>query len=319
MDRRREPPFRRSPPPHLLRPPPPLSAAHHHHQIIEDRLEEQHREIHSLLLDNQRLAATHVALRQELDVSQHELRLAASVSAADRTESDARVRDLLGRSSAAEEEARSVGAVREEIARARAEAQRIVAGRGELVGRLEAVAAELGRARAEIERTPAIKAEIEVMHQELQRGSDEGFNILLKVATSFLNPDFSKVILTFGKNFGRAAVEYEKKAHAENIQQSHAMEKNMISMRREIDSLRAELADAEKRALAAAAAAAAAGNPGPGFAANYGNPEMGYGGNIYPTGYAMPQVQNAAAVGSQYGAGISPYPQYDVQQAYVQR
>ncbi|KAK1322052.1 hypothetical protein QJS10_CPA03g01103 [Acorus calamus] len=287
MDRRREPPFRRSPPPHLLRPPPPLSAAHHHHQIIEDRLEEQHREIHSLLLDNQRLAATHVALRQELDVSQHELRLAAAASAADRAESDARVRDLLGRSSAAEEDARSVGAVREEIARARAEAQRIAAGRGELVGRLEAVAAELGRARAEIERAPAIKAEIEVMHQELQRG--------------------------------RAAVEYEKKAHAENIQQSHAMEKNMISMRREIDSLRAELADAEKRALAAAAAAAAAGNPGPGFAANYGNPEMGYGGNIYPTGYAVPQVQNAAAVGSQYGAGISPYPQYDVQQAYVQR
>lgn len=60
---------------------------------------------------------------------------------------------------------------------------------------------------------------------------------------------------------GRAAVEYEKNVHAENMEQSQAMEKNMISMAREVEKLRAELANAEKRALAAAAAAAAA-NPG---------------------------------------------------------
>lgn len=56
----------------------------------------------------------------------------------------------------------------------------------------------------------------------------------------------------------RAAIEYEKKAHVENLEQSQAMEKNMISMAREVEKLRAELANAEKRARAAAAASATA-------------------------------------------------------------
>lgn len=59
-------------------------------------------------------------------------------------------------------------------------------------------------------------------------------------------------------NTNRAAIEYEKKAQASNDEQSQAMEKQMISMAREIEKLRAELDNAEKRARAAAAAAAAA-------------------------------------------------------------
>lgn len=56
----------------------------------------------------------------------------------------------------------------------------------------------------------------------------------------------------------RAAIEYEKKGHAENYEQGQAMEKNLILMAREVEKLRAEIANAEKRARAAAAA----GNPG---------------------------------------------------------
>lgn len=52
----------------------------------------------------------------------------------------------------------------------------------------------------------------------------------------------------------RAAVEFEKKAHTENYEQGQAMEKNLISMAREMERLRAQLANAEKRAQAAAAA-----------------------------------------------------------------
>lgn len=61
-------------------------------------------------------------------------------------------------------------------------------------------------------------------------------------------------------NTNRAAIEYEKKAHASNLEQSQAMEKQMISMAREIEKLRAELDNAEKRARAAAAAAATPSN-----------------------------------------------------------
>lgn len=59
----------------------------------------------------------------------------------------------------------------------------------------------------------------------------------------------------------RAAVEYEKKMHANNLELGQVMEENMVSMAREIEKLHAELANAEKRARAAAAAAAAA-SPG---------------------------------------------------------
>lgn len=56
----------------------------------------------------------------------------------------------------------------------------------------------------------------------------------------------------------RAAIEYEKKGFAENYEHGQVMEKKLITMAREMEKLRAEIANAEKRARAAAAA----GNPG---------------------------------------------------------
>lgn len=52
----------------------------------------------------------------------------------------------------------------------------------------------------------------------------------------------------------RAAIEYEKKGYAENYEQGQMMEKKLILMAREVEKLRAEVANAEKRARAAAAA-----------------------------------------------------------------
>lgn len=52
----------------------------------------------------------------------------------------------------------------------------------------------------------------------------------------------------------RQAIEYEKKGYAENYEQGQVMETNLISMARELEKLRAEVANAEKRARAAAAA-----------------------------------------------------------------
>lgn len=53
-------------------------------------------------------------------------------------------------------------------------------------------------------------------------------------------------------NVNRAAIEYEKKTHASNLEQSQVMEKHMIAMAREIEKLKAELDNAEKRARASA-------------------------------------------------------------------
>lgn len=57
----------------------------------------------------------------------------------------------------------------------------------------------------------------------------------------------------FVVDLNRAAIEYEKRTHASNLEQAEAMEKGMVSMSQEVEKLRAELANAEKRARAAAA------------------------------------------------------------------
>ena len=56
----------------------------------------------------------------------------------------------------------------------------------------------------------------------------------------------------------RAAIEYEKKGYAENYEHGQVMEKKLIAMAREFEKLRAEMANAEKRARAAVSV----GNPG---------------------------------------------------------
>ena len=56
----------------------------------------------------------------------------------------------------------------------------------------------------------------------------------------------------------RAAIEYEKKVYADSYEQGQQMQSNLVSMARELEKLRAEVANAEKRARAAAAV----GNPG---------------------------------------------------------
>ncbi|KAK4855861.1 hypothetical protein QYF36_011761 [Acer negundo] len=65
----------------------------------------------------------------------------------------------------------------------------------------------------------------------------------------------------------------------------------------------------------ARAATAASANPCPGYATNYGNPEMGYGASPYPNPYGMPQVQSGVDLGHQYvvGAGAAQHNQFELQ------
>lgn len=59
--------------------------------------------------------------------------------------------------------------------------------------------------------------------------------------------------MLFVVDLNRAAIEYEKRTRASNLEQSEAMEKGMVAMSQEVEKLQAELANAEKRARAAAA------------------------------------------------------------------
>ncbi|MCH98189.1 protein FLC EXPRESSOR-like, partial [Trifolium medium] len=55
----------------------------------------------------------------------------------------------------------------------------------------------------------------------------------------------------------RSAIEFEKKTHANNLEHKRVIDNNMIIMTHEVEKLRAELANAEKRARAAMVATAA--------------------------------------------------------------
>ncbi|KAL5580654.1 hypothetical protein UlMin_013096 [Ulmus minor] len=259
-----------------------LTESSHRSTALEDRIAIQHREIQSLLQDNQLLAATHVALKQELAASQHELRALAAFVAEVKAERNAQVREVYERSLKMDAEARGVDAMSVELAQVREDVKKLGASQKELGLELQKVEGELERARREAKEVPAIKAEIESLEREIHRG--------------------------------RASIEQEKKTRAINLHYHQEMEKKIVSMIHEIEKLRDELANAEKRARAAAAAA----NPNPGYAGIPGNPDMGYAGQPYHDPYSMHMVQNVPDANAQYGAGHMPHG-YDMQQTNMYR
>lgn len=111
-------PFAGRPPPHLLddpfagRPPPPhllddpfaggargggprqFPPHAHPAAIIEERLGAQHQDIQMLLVDNQRLAATHVALKQEVAAAQQQLHEMSRAVGGAQAERDGQLREV---------------------------------------------------------------------------------------------------------------------------------------------------------------------------------------------------------------------------------
>ncbi|XP_044481073.1 protein FLX-like 1 isoform X2 [Mangifera indica] len=256
-----------------------------HPVIIEERLAVQHQDIQSLLADNQRLAATHVALKQELEVAQHELQRMAHFAESLRADKDVQMREVYDKSVHLEVDLRAAEAMRGELHKVQADIKELTAVRQELTGQVQVMSQDLARVTADLQQVPALKAEIENMKQELQRA--------------------------------RAAIEYEKKGYAENYEHGQVMEKKLISMARELEKLRAEIANTEKRARAAAAV----GNSGASYNASYGTPEAGYTVNPYPASYGMNPA--GAETYPHYGPGPGPGPgswgAYDLQRAQGHR
>ncbi|RZC86437.1 hypothetical protein C5167_030515 [Papaver somniferum] len=220
---------------------------HPHQALIEEQLHHQHREMQNLLLDNQRLAATHVALKQELSASNEEIRHISTVASQVKADRDIEIRSLYEQSLKLESEVSSIGKFSSELAQAKVDIQKLNANKLDLTSKLQAVNGDLVRVRQEREEAKSIESDIDAMRLEVQKG--------------------------------RAAIEFEKKAHAENLEHKQVLEKNMNELTQAIEKLRSELADAEKRAQAANAASASvmvAPNPGPVYAGSYGHPQMGY-------------------------------------------
>lgn len=210
------------PPPHLRRPHPPGPSAGMPHplaaapfdllpppKVMEQKLASQHAEMQRLAAENQRLAATHGALRQELAAAQHELQMLHAHVAALKAEREQQVRGALEKIAKMEAESKGMEGVKAELQQARGEAQNLVAARDELVSKAQQLSQELQRVHGDCVQIPALMSEHDCLRQEYQHC--------------------------------RATFDYEKKLYNDHLESLQVMEKNYVSMSREVEKLRAEL------------------------------------------------------------------------------
>ncbi|KAJ7523761.1 hypothetical protein O6H91_18G062000 [Diphasiastrum complanatum] len=243
--------------------------------LIEQKLATQHAEIQRLLTENQRLAATHVALREELAAAQPEIRRLEEVLAGVQAEKEAQIRGLVEKQNSMEADLRAADSLKAELHQARNDAAQLNGIRQELGTQIQTLSQELQRAHADLQQVPALRGENESLRQEIQRA--------------------------------RTAFEFEKKANNEQFEERQVMEKNLVSMAREVEKLRAELTVAEKRARAG-------GNAVGGYGGVYDGSDAGYSAiSQYGDGYGIHQVPVGVENRVQYvGGQASAYGAYDV-------
>ncbi|XAR67637.1 hypothetical protein NMG60_11002481 [Bertholletia excelsa] len=249
-----EGPLVRGPP--MPRPMPP------HPAMLEEELEMQHVEIRRLLGENRRLVEDRMALQHELGVAKEELHRMNLAIADIRAEQDIRSRELIERGLKLEADLRAAEPLKNEAMQLRAEVQKLTTIKQDLTGQVQNLTQDFTKLKAENQQIPLLKAEIDGLRQELMRA--------------------------------RNAFDYEKKANIELMEQRQAMEKNLVSMAREVEKLRAELATADGRPWAA-------GGP---YGMKFNSPEGAFP-TPYGDGYGV--HLGAADKGPLYGPGSASW------------
>ncbi|XP_010247707.1 PREDICTED: protein FLX-like 3 isoform X2 [Nelumbo nucifera] len=190
-----------------------------HPALLEEELEMQHIEIQRLLADNRRLFEDRLALQQELGAVKEELHCLNIAIADIHAGKEAHSQELIERGLKLEVDLRATEPLRNEAVQLRAEVQKLNSVRQDLAVQVQSLTQDLARFQADSQQIPLLRAELDGLHQEVMRA--------------------------------RTAFEYEKKANAEMVEQRQAMEKNLVSMAREVEKLRADLASADARPWAA--------------------------------------------------------------------
>lgn len=251
--------------PHFEMLPPP--------EIMEQKIAAQHAEMQRLGTENQRLAATHGTLRQELVAAQHELQILSAQIGAITSEREQQMRSLTDKTAKMEAELQAAEPVKVELQQAHAEAQNLVLAREELMSKVHQLNQDLQRAHVDVQQIPALMIELESLRQEYQHC--------------------------------RATFDYEKKYYNDHLESLQVMEKNYMTMAREVEKLRAELmnaANVDKRTV---------GQYG-GAAVSNENEASGHpmGQSAYEDGYGIHQrhgPQQSAVTGANAGVGPSLY------------
>nr|XP_043636805.1 protein FLX-like 3 isoform X2 [Erigeron canadensis] len=186
-----------------------------HPIMLEEELEMQHHEIRRLLGENRRLVDDRVVLQRELGAAREEVRRMNIAIDDIRADNEMRSRQLIDDGMKLEADLRATEPLKKEVIQLRDEVKRLSSIRHDLSGQVKTLTKDIEKLQAENKQLPALRAELEGLHKELMHA--------------------------------RSAIDYEKKGAFELMDQKEAMEKNLVSMAREVENLRAELANTDSR------------------------------------------------------------------------
>ncbi|CAN7104716.1 unnamed protein product [Brassica rapa subsp. narinosa] len=180
-------------------------------RLLED-LHIQTVEIQRLFNDNHRLADHRVLLERELASAKEELHRMNLIICDLRAQHDLQSREF---GEIREADARATESDKEEAALLRGEVQKLNDIKRELSGDVEILRKDLLKLQSDNKQIPGLRAEVQDLKKELMHA--------------------------------RGAIDYEKKEKFELMEQWQAMEHNMVSMARDVERLRAELAAVDSR------------------------------------------------------------------------
>ncbi|KAH7516535.1 hypothetical protein FEM48_Zijuj10G0145300 [Ziziphus jujuba var. spinosa] len=207
----------------------------------------QHREMQRVLAENRHVIDDNTLLQRELTAAKDEIHRLGQVIPKLRAEKEANIRVLIERGLKLEADLHASEPLRAEVIQLRTEIQKLNSLRLELSSQVQGLTKDINQLQAENQQLVGMRADVDGMHKELVEA--------------------------------RRAYEYEKKANEEQVEQKQAMEKNLISMAREIEMLRAEQLNVERRTR---------GLGGGVYGVLNGSPEMRYPGVAYGDGYGSP-------------------------------
>ncbi|KAL7609315.1 hypothetical protein Lser_V15G11816 [Lactuca serriola] len=179
-----------------------------HPAALEEELELQHRDIQRIMAENGHVVEENVSLQRELTAVKDEIHRLGQIIPKLHAEKDARARDLIDRGMKLEAELRDAEPLMADVGQLRSEFQKLTSLRQELSSQIQGLTKDTSRLKAENEQVVGLKTDIDGMHKDLVD----------------MRRDY----------------EMMKKTNEEHVIQKEAMEKNLISMAREIEKLRGE-------------------------------------------------------------------------------
>ncbi|KAJ0613484.1 hypothetical protein HanIR_Chr02g0051851 [Helianthus annuus] len=206
----------------------------HHDNMLEEELEMQHHEIGRLLGENRRLVEDRIGLQQELSGAREEFRRMNIAITEIQKENEMHSRQLIESGLKLEADIRATEPLKKEAVQLHDEVKWLNSVTRDLYGQIQTLTKDLAELQAENNQLPALRKELDELHKKLRHARFDNTS----------SPLFHT--LCMGR-VGSAFRFYIHLGNTELLDQKHAMEKNLASMAREVETLRAELSNPDIR------------------------------------------------------------------------